>query len=343
MKQLTCIVVLLCCLNTQAQDTVIQLNGDVRAVQILKLDEAKNLIVYKFNDNTIYAELTAIKEYKLHSDLSASSSNGTIDNAVAIKQSGYIKEKASMQRNYSPLSIGTNLTSFFSFGALNRRMTIEPEYQLLDNFSLKFPIVIGLTTQIELGETSGWYANDGSYAYGHSFTSINSPPGLFFTPERRHITDVKAQIGINPKYYFNGKSKNIISWYGSASFNFGIADMYSISRWDNLDTVNYYNSNTNEVMTSWSAETTREFVESSEYNYFNWELLLGIDINISRMWTLTLETGYSSRFIGQATEGDKVYRSVLGGEYVLIHDEQPKFYYDRTQNIKGRLLLVYRF
>lgn len=318
-------------IQLNAQDTIVYKSGETKAVQILKLKKESNLIVYTLGKDTIYSSFKNIERFTMNSKVNNESteitSSGT-DN-ISTKRV-YVKKEVNVKTyDYGTFSISTNLAALLNLRYVSSRMTIEPEYRINENFSVKTPIYIGiLPNQIRFFQRSVYFPDK-------SYSDYSNPPSMedvFATnPE-----DILYQVGINPKYYPFGKSQKLISIYISGAVNFGIARNFETEVFLEADTV------TNWGITSWEVNRNSVTLLDGAYNFLNFEGLFGIDINFSKRITATLETGYSSRLIGEQKNEAKFYLKTANTDYELIYQDTPRIN-SRRNFLKGRVLLTYHF
>jgi hypothetical protein len=331
-------------------DTIIKSDGTVLQVDIIDIRKDTDVLIYNYNGKRTIVSLSSLQTYKLHSSLDEKEDNTNTTSVSAISEA-YFKPKKVMQYEYGLWSLSTNLTALMPVDPMNVRMTIEPEYEINSRFSVKFPLMIGLAPKFQ---------TDFNYAYtylgyGGDYFSDYIPgamPEFEVIPNRRQVESTVVQAGVNPKYYFNHKSKNIISFYGGLALNVGIADAYSMRRYDRVDTTGYMSSTWNgsfyetEWRTYWQHHETEElYLENNQFNYFNYEVLLGFDFNFSQHLTATFEMGFSSTlYSSTALATDKVYTAIHNeNNYVQTFDGRNVSHSGGHMFTRGRLLLTYRF
>ncbi|TNE76093.1 MAG: hypothetical protein EP333_03220 [Bacteroidetes bacterium] len=330
-------------------DTIVKKDGTILIVSVLKVDLKQNIIRYEKEGSVITSSLDDIESYTAHNPQFFNIPN---NESVTLNFSEPELERVSkIKYEYGPFSISSNLFALLPIVATNSRITIEPEYDLNQWFSIKIPMVIGITRSysegVDYSNEAGTYI---AYSYDERYYPNYTPP---VQSNRELMRDVIIQGGITPKFYFNRKSKSIISMYGSTSLNFGIADAYSMTRYDRLgDTLlgseeyNYENGSW-EWYTTWDKEQTRTealYYDKNVYSYFNFELMFGSDFNLSRLFTFTLEVGYGSNFIiTSELVDDKIYTAVFNDDYILNYLGPNQAGYQYRGNFRARLLLTYRF
>ncbi len=263
--------------------------------------------------------------------------------AVEVSPTIYKKPPPSLKHEFGALSIGTNLTALFRNQPYNSRLTVEPEYQLSDHISVKLPMVIGLFRTRIVGQRTGYFGMSPWDKYEVYDFDANTIPEFRLRPKVKNWDDIIVQAGINPKYYINGKSKNLLSFYGSAAFNVGLADQYSYRGYDRMDSVDYYNWELEEYETGWTVEEGEVEFENHEFAFFNYELLIGMDYNFSRRLSATIEMGYSSPLYGRPARQDILYTAIFDEEYQVNFEGALETYGRKSLPFRTRIFLSYRF
>ena len=355
MKNLITTLLVLLSLQLMAQDTLVHSQGNIEAVKILSLKKESNLIVYISSNDTIYSNLLNFDKIVLHSKLEGSS-DPVVNTASISKRISEVNMKISgiNKYNYGQFSVSTNLTALIPLYLAGGRVTIEPEYRINELFSVKLPISIGIPRNTlpiyPLPDFDSQYLN---YSTRPVMFGFNFFTDLTFGDHYDYLSeDIIVQIGVNPKYYPIGKSKKFIAPYLSGAVNFGIAKNYGKDYYVQSDTFStdfHYNPSTGNYSYTWNTywNTTTESIvkKEGERNYFNFELLLGLDFNFSKRLTATLETGYASRLQekGVSTVVPKVYQRIGDGEYNLVNAQEVQNFYKRHNYYKFRILLTYHF
>ena len=334
MKNLITTLLVLLSLQLMAQDTIVFRTGKVEAVKILSLKKESNLIVYISSNDTIYSNLLNFDKIVLHSKLEGSS-DPVVNTASISKRTSEVNMKISgiNKYNYGQFSVSTNLTALIPLYLAGGRVTIEPEYRFNNFFSIKAPISIGIPRNSQV-----YYQSPG---FTWTYTDYSTPPTNTYLPSFFMIEIV--QVGVSPKYYPMGKSKKYVTPYFGAAVNIGLIKDYGADYYVRSDTLgSYYNYTWN---TGWNTTTESIIEKQGERNYFNFELLLGIDFNFSKRLTATLETGYASRLQekGVSTVVPKVYQRIGDGEYNLVNAQEVQNFYKRHNYYKFRILLTYHF
>jgi hypothetical protein len=353
MKNLITTLLVLLSLQLMAQDTIVFRTGKVEAVKILSWKKESNLMVYISSNDTIYSNLLNFDKIVLHSKLEGSA-DPVVNTASISKRTSEVNIKRSgiKKYNYGQFSVSTNLTALIPLYLTGGRVTIEPEYRINELFSVKLPISIRTSRNIRSHFPKPYF--DSQYLnystrpvmFGYKHKYLNGDPYDYLSE------DIIVQIGVNPKYYPIGRSKKYIAPYLSGAVNFGIAKDYGKDYYVQSDTFStdfyqdpstgYYNYTWN---TYWNTTTESIVEKEGERNYFNFELLLGLDFNLSKRLTATLETGYASRLQeqGVSTVVPKVYQRIGEGEYNLVNAQEVQNFYKHHNYYKFRILLTYHF
>jgi hypothetical protein len=353
MKNLITTLLVLLSLQLMAQDTIVFRTGKVEEVKILSWKKESNLIVYISSNDTIYSNLLNFDKIVLHSKLEGSA-DPVVNTASISKRTSEVNIKRSgiKKYNYGQFSVSTNLTALIPLYLTGGRVTIEPEYRINELFSVKLPISIRTSRNIRSHYPKPYFDSQylnystGPVMFGYKHKYLNGDPYDYLSE------DIIVQIGVNPKYYPIGRSKKYIAPYLSGAVNFGIAKDYGKDYYVQSDTFStdfyqdpstgYYNYTWN---TYWNTTTESIVEKEGERNYFNFELLLGLDFNLSKRLTATLETGYASRLQeqGVSTVVPKVYQRIGEGEYNLVNAQEVQNFYKHHNYYKFRILLTYHF
>ena len=333
MKNLITTLLVLLSLQLMAQDTLVHSQGNIEAVRILSLEKESNLIVYISSNDTIYSNLLNFDKIVLHSKLEGSA-DPVVNTASISKRTSEVNIKRSgiKKYNYGQFSVSTNLTALIPLNLTVGRVTIEPEYRINELFSVKLPISIGIPRN-----RRSYYVKKPNF--DSQYLNYSTAPVMLGDPYNYLSEDIIVQIGVNPKYYPIGKSKKLIAPYLSGAVNFGITKEYGKDY--------YVQSNTygGAWNTYWNTTTESTVKKEGERNYFNFELLLGLDFNLSKRLTATVETGYASKLqeLGVSTVVSKVYQRIGEGEYNLVNSHEFQNLYKRHNYYKFRILLTYHF
>ncbi len=340
MKSLVFILMLCLSMDSFGQDTLVKKDGSIVPVKILDLDETVGLITYEFEGQTVVASIASLESYRLHSVLTHENDDVTT-NSYREKLPSVLQAnpKITTRYDYGPWSVSSNLTALFNFGALNSRMSIEPEYTVNDYFSIKTPITFGIFNNYTIGVNNA-YPLTYYYYSNTTYSGVDNPP----VPEdnmRRQAQHLVGQIGIQPKIYPFKKDDHLLSMYVSPSLILGVTDRYAVERYDRSDTVSYWSNS--QTFIYWETNTDYELISHNEHFFFNYEFLVGLDVHMGKALGMSLEAGYASKIQGEPQKNDKVYTSYNGGPYQLVYDAKPKFTYGDRNRFRFRLLLTYRF
>ena len=263
--------------------------------------------------------------------------------AVKVNPTIYKKPPPSLNHQFGAFSIGTNLTALFRNRPYNSRLTIEPEYQFSDHLSIKLPLVIGLFETRIIGQRTDFYGMSPWDKYEVYDFDANTTPVLRLLPKVENWDDIIVQAGINPKYYINGKSKSLLSFYAGAAFNVGLADQHSYRGYDRMDSTEYYNYSIQGLETVWTTEEGEVEFDNHEFVFFNYELLVGMDYNFSRRLSATLEMGYSSPLYGRPEREDLIYTAIFDEDYKVNFEGSLETSGPTSLPFRMRVLVSYRF
>jgi hypothetical protein len=227
-------------------------------------------------------------------------------------------------------SISTNLTSLYrpkrvAFSTENRYtttnpyLTFEPELVVRKHFSLKFPIAIGLNRLKDKYEEH----NDRNSSYYYSYPQGYQGEEPYFSEfsvyyhgvsvrNYRRYHDLIIQIGFYPKIYPFGKGKTTL--YLSPGINFGSMDKYQIKYYHEFVKVDQRYSIVHEKMV----------YSRDPFLFLRKELLLGFDIVFSKSFTISLESGISSRVKEYGLTPDEVYQKLGDAPFELIYKDYTK-------------------
>jgi hypothetical protein len=331
---------------TFGQDTIVKKDGTVLAVKILEINKEYNVMVYEYQGKRITTTISSLQSYVLHSEIEEKEEN---IEPIIVEDKPIAKYQRRMKYIYGPWSVSSNISALIPTFRFNSRLTIEPEYELTPRFSIKTPFVIGVskTHKINVQPVNSSF-HKGMLVYYKYGSQVPGAPQLYFDPHRQTSTrDILLQAGINPKFYLNKKSKNIVSLYAAVALNLGLADAYCLTRFDHFDTVkqspNAYQSPYYSTSGSTYYIETELSYENNKFNYFNYELLLGLDFNISKSVGVTLEAGCASRMYANVNlKKDRLYTAFYDQDYILTYEGLDNFW-DNNLFFRSRILLTYRF
>lgn len=267
------------------------------------------------------------------------------------------------------IHIGTNVASLIrkqgkekngQFITTNPYLNVEGVFTLNSKFAIRIPIAYGLNTldgKIEEGgdlpshwfemgpdqyAPSDWYSN-GPRLDAYSITSqimcnmrCSHSPRYYIRPHY-----LKFQIGLFPKIILHSWKKVSLSLTGGA--NFGMMDKYALSEYSSFSSI----KSGNEIK-SWDLTSKRIEYETNPYFFVRGEALLGIDITLTKRFTLVLESGFAQRVSGRGPKPDKIYTNLDNSGYNLIledADDTEKPYYNSLPFFKrlGKENFINRF
>ncbi len=311
-----------------SQDTLIYKNGKIENVHVLMIDDNLGFILTLQKQDTLCISKTVLKEYYIHSDIK----HDIPDNLprLAKKSHGeFTKNYSFFERpakyTYGKVAISTNLAGFFAhsyngntrFFSNNRALSLESEYFFSHKFSIKMPVTFGLNQQ-------SFPINESSYdLYYYDPYSGNTTPTLYFiynnhidyTYNSDHGRELKFQIGIYPKFFPWGDTKN--AFYLAQGFNIGIGDYYTFDYHHHYNRTSWVDQSTGQLMQSWEYISGTKTGESNPSIFFRYEFLTGINFNISKSVCFAMETGLSSTMGNHGKEKDNYYLKLNNNDYYL--------------------------
>lgn len=303
--------------------------GEVIEVKIFYLDKEKDLLGYELEGEKKYQSISSLNKYVLNSELNLGTpkhiSNGRMIESVVIK------EFDSQQGNYEfgKWSVSTDL---FSLLALNRNsiVTLEPEYEVNSQFSVRIPLRFGLSNYFFFDY---FYYETGDYWASYI---ANEPPHNDYIPTRGFYDQLVFEVGITPKYYFYSKSGRFFSPYVAASLKAGMWFGQTEDFYIGVDTLTSQNNTTN-----WYINDLNKSTNELNIPFINTELLIGVDLVFSRVLNLTFETGLDIN-MGHGDLGTGyIYTKYFKNDYALAGQIYNNFYNNVQRRF--RVLLTYRF
>ncbi|MFT5820922.1 MAG: hypothetical protein ACI8ZM_002170 [Crocinitomix sp.] len=341
-----------------AQDTLCFQNGEIKAVEIIKIDSAAAIIEYEFEEQTIYQGINSFnriiyqgQEINLDYWINRSvNQNLEKTNEQLLKSNRY---------SYGKFAISTNLTSFVgdalrrssAFFYDNTWFSIEPEYWFHDRLSVKFPILIGLEANLSNSpkalnlEISSW-----DYWVDYNWeTGFISAPEIQDRQENYYLYDggghhrnLQFQLGINPKFYLT-KNRRVMPYIGQS---ISVAFL-------NMKTIDYFTTYSETVnaetgVTYYTFEYEEQLIYDSQSATFKYEGMFGLNFNLTRGLNFTTEVGYSNRNKAVNDEADRVYlRTDVLDEFKLVktsaYSAEERYRYGLRGKCFARIHLVYRF
>jgi hypothetical protein len=220
--------------------------------------------------------------------------------------------------------------------ASNRTFSIEPQVQLSAKWALKIPVIIGFRPKTEehIIQSEDLWGQVSDY---DNRAAIMSPFARYHLPEfdligvvpvdvitsgdnyytgyfmnRRHGKNLLFQVGLAPRFYPFGQTKNAV--YFSPSLNVGLADHHALDVYASFDTTTYQYSN------YWILTQEEITVKRSPFIYFRGEASAGMEFVSKAGFFLSMEGGVSST-IKNRGEADRYFIKQLDGEYVLQHSD----------------------
>jgi hypothetical protein len=370
--------------NCFSQDTIIYNDGSFRQVKITTIDTLNRTLHYVRKNTNHAISMEEIIAYKFneswYSKEDASGQFSVSKNALYKFKPNFFTRPAKYTYNQYSIS-ATYSPSYSSFGPLfmrnlfatqfchNATIRIEPEYLLHPKISIKIPIVIGLGIesapyQVVNYELPEYYYNKtyfhfSDYTYSGELELYDRNPqwqSISFTGYTPvHKNELLYQIGITPKFYPFGQTRN--AFFISQSINWGRGNFNSVDYYYDYDTIQ-----TSGNYTYWKQLSETAVVNKSWFNYFRFETLVGINFNISSSLCFSLESGFSTTMRNNSKIEDRVFLKTPGEDYQLIYSGvyqtnpskeviNPDYSYNSSWNLGSstaakfinRIHLVYKF
>lgn len=238
-----------------------------------------------------------------------------------------------MEINGYPGSVGWAFS--LNFLSSSRDVSIEPEYQLSNQFSIAIPFYFGLTRMDTENFSPTLYTSS-------SFIDSTSIPRLDYIQtnyERR--LDLIAQIGIQGKWFPWGheiKDKAHIYPFLSAGLIIALYDIYSVDFGQTWDSNSIAETGEHDY---WGGENIPFLaVRSHKTGIVRGEFLTGIELMFGKHWGLIYSLGFSTKrnYFQEAT--DRIYSRIEGQEFVLT--EEFGFPGDDDLSVEPRRFLLNR-
>lgn len=345
-----------------AQDTLVYVTNELQAVQITKIDKEAREITYQLGGESASIGFSALLRYKYQGtwvqiEAGNNKSHGDEKTGLFTKLGTYRYGKWAISYNLaspflSVLSVvNKNNRTFFSNNAL---ISIEPEYFISDKFSLKFPVYLGLpnfklpiTETIDRQNVPTTAVDEGGLLYKSTLywryqieldnAVLPIIDGKYENEDApEHGRRLLAQIGVHPKWFPYGQSKNAL--FIGQGLDLGIGDMYAIDYFHTWETSN------GSSVEDWVWTEERIELRTDNTLFFRYEATVGVSFNFGNALNLSIETGYSTPMKNSGKDGDRVYRRIFkSGAYEQIHAEVYNEDKGSWGRIINRLHLVYRF
>jgi hypothetical protein len=256
------------------------------------------------------------------------------------------------------VQVGTNFASLYrkpfngeliktpkGFITDNQYLNVEFIFKFNPRFSLRIPLAYGLGNLdgkvIEGGDLKSHFFNTGPdslapsnyYIYGpkidafsisHYIQCNNRCSESFRSHIRPHY--LKYQVGIFPKVSIHNWEKVNLSF--SLGANFGFMDKYAISEYSSFSS----NKNSDDTIVSWTQTNQRIEYETNTFFFVRGESLLGIDVKLTKRFSLNYETGFSTIVKGQGKKPDKIYTNLDGNGYKLVLSDNDNTEYGHYSN-----------
>lgn len=326
--------------NSFCQDTIVYKDGSFRQVKITAVDTLNRSLHYIRKNTNHTISMEEIIAYKFnenwYSKVNASGQFSVSKNAVYKLKPNFFTRPAKYK--YSQYSISATYSpSYSSFGPVlmrnlfltqfnhNATIRIEPEYLLHPKIAIKIPIVIGLGIESSPYQVVNFASTD--YYSNQWYFDFNVPiyPAALELTRRNpqsqsvsftnytpvHKSELLYQIGITPKFYPFGQTKN--AFFISQSINWGRGNFNSVDYYYDYDTI------ISGGYTYWNQKSETAVVNKNWFNYFRFETLVGINFNISSFLCFSVESGFSTSMRNNGNVEDRVYLKTPDQDYQVIY------------------------
>jgi hypothetical protein len=307
--------------TAESQDTLIFNNGDTAKIDLISIDESKGLLMYIDKSDTIFVSSGIIKEYRIHSEVEHTLPESIVKSAEEsgskyVVKHGFLTQPG--EERIGKFAVSTSLTSLLENSpekyrlhyALNRVITIEPEYFLSHKLSLKMPIEIGVSRIKLTPDNIDVWSMYSSWSYSEPPTiNVSYFNDSYWTYSYLHPQNLIFQLGLYTKHFSSIPRKNYL--YFSQGLNFGIDDIYALDM--------YHHISYNEQNDYWDVLVERIIAKKNQVYFFKYELLGGLNWSLGRIVSLTMETGLAFKLISKGKIEDHVYRSIETSDYELSY------------------------
>lgn len=348
MKKLYFVLFFITLLQTSySQDTLVYADGSFHEVKITSIDTLNRTVQYIRKNTNCAISLDDLIAYK-HNEKWYSKEGDSGEFSVSenslyqlkphffVRPAKHTYSKYSISVGYSPASADFGNLERRLYSALfnhNASIRIEPEYTLHPKFSLKIPIVIGLGIQDESFDITYPRQNtDYQYysTYYFQFYQQDAYPSLPLLVRRNeasnsfyyddykdvHKSELLWQVGITPKFYPFGQTRNAL--YISQSINWGRGNYNSVDYYYEFkDSIYAYTWP--DPIVHWNLQSETAVVTKNSFHYFRFETLIGINFNLSSSLCFSIESGFSTVMQNKGTTPDYVYMKVPDQNYQVIY------------------------
>jgi hypothetical protein len=231
----------------------------------------------------------------------------------------------------------------FSYISSGRVFSIEPEFQVSNQFSVAVPIYFGVN-RMNLNTYDGTLYTSWNY-----IDSVTTPTLTYIQTNYQRPLDMIGQIGAQGKWFPWGheiRDKSKFYPFLSVGIHTALYDIYAMDfgqTWtqENIDYIGpggYGSGGQNAPSIA---------VRSHKTMVFRGEFLIGVELLFGKSFGFTYSMGYSTRRFYSNEATDRLYSRRAGEEYELI--AEPKFpgednlYVDKRKIPIHRLQLTYAF
>jgi hypothetical protein len=328
MKILFLIFSTIVCQVLFAQDFLYFKSGTVEEVKIFFLDAEKGILGYERNGVKTFRAITSLEKYELNTLIVFdSTANQLVAGRHEISGAKNFDSDKGIY-DFDKWSISTDLAALFSPDR-NSIITLEPEFQLNHNWSIRFPLRIGL---------QNYYFAPGSYnAVGDYWGQYepNMPPREPYFDNYLYLRDqLVFEIGATPKFYPYGKSKRLFSPYLGGTLKAGYWKGQAFDEYITVDTA------TNDIYTNWYITDLTNVTNPYDIPFVNTELLIGFELVFSRVLNVSFEAALDMNMYYGNIIPNNYHTSYFGSDF-YSKSIIPDFYVDRTKG-RFRVFLTYR-
>jgi len=333
-KKLTFLFLVMLQTNLMAQDTLVFVDGRIRAVQISEIDTSNQTILYIQNNKSKTVSFNEMMAWKVNNKWrKISSSSGDIINSdkspyelnqlIFSKINNSSIGKYGLSFCFEPGNLFNTEVRSISLFSHNPTISIKPFFALSEKITFEIPIYYGLSSSNEpytsyktaptgvydIFDTAFWF----STTTGDSNIVSNFPVLTGFSWNKPyHRPELLFQVGFNTKFYPYRHSR--FAFYLGQGFHFGFGNYnqadyfykFSVDSWS----ASYYN---------WDLISEEIIVTKSKFSYLRLETSFGVDLNISKYIALNIEVGISNVMQNNGNP-DRVYTQVDNGPVVLKYE-----------------------
>lgn len=300
----------------QGQDTLVYMTNEIKAVEIIEVNEELQLIGYVFSGDTLYISESSLFSYVLHSDVTKNTSS--IEDDVTQKKSenflisdDFVRRPAKFI--HGKYSLGLNTLSLSTLTGVSRLSSISsnPVVQVYGEYMLNKHISAGLNLRFGLAVNSYELQDPNVGAYSNEVWGDQA--------------ETLIELGIQPTFYLN-KAIESVNLYIRPAVYFGLNKGVSIHRY-----ANYFSPSNSNYSTNYGYEP---YIRQ----YYRIGGVVGFQINPWKSISLGVDVGmYTGNWF-------KIYyfeyaNTIDSPSYELVYSHN----YGRRSGVQGAINLIYRF